>query len=88
LGLVSPLILLGKKILQDLCRGKVEWDDPVPDHIKPLWEKWRNELCELQNLKLSRCYKPEGFGEVISVELHHFKDACKMAMDSVHILDL
>ncbi|XP_063592525.1 uncharacterized protein LOC134769716 [Penaeus indicus] len=77
LGLVSPLILLGKKILQDLCRGKVEWDDPVPDHIKPLWERWRNELCELQNLKLPRCYKPESFGEIKSVELHHFSDACQ-----------
>ncbi|XP_063611948.1 uncharacterized protein LOC134785518, partial [Penaeus indicus] len=66
-----------KKIKQGLCGGKGEWDDLVPDHIKPLWEKWRNELSELQNLKLPICYKPEGFAEIKSVELHHFPDACQ-----------
>lgn len=36
---VSALILLGKKMLRGFCMGKVEWDEPVPDHIKPLWGK-------------------------------------------------
>ena len=30
LGFLAPLILVGKSLLQDLCRGKVEWDDPIP----------------------------------------------------------
>ncbi len=30
LGFLEPLILTGKGLLQDLCRGKVEWDDPIP----------------------------------------------------------
>ena len=29
----------------------------------------------LKSLKISRCYKPKGFGEVRTVELHHFSDA-------------
>ena len=36
-------------------------------------------LLQLSNLKVSRCYKPEGFGEVKSVELHNFSDASKDA---------
>lgn len=31
------------------------------------------------NLKIPRCYKPVGFGQLKSVELHHFLDASKDA---------
>ena len=75
LGLVSPVILTGKRILQDLCRDGVDWDDPVPDHIRPKWEQWRNELQLLQSCNIPRCYKPKEFGEIKSVELHYFADA-------------
>ena len=29
----------------------------------------------LKDIKLSRCYKPEGFGKVVSFGLHHFSNA-------------
>ena len=29
----------------------------------------------LKDVKLSRCYKPEGFGQVVSCSLHQFSDA-------------
>jgi len=31
---VAPLLLEGKSILQELCREKVAWDDPVSKEIK------------------------------------------------------
>ena len=75
LGLVAPLILLGKQILQDLCRENADWDDPIGDQLRPRWEQWRNELRLLEGLKIPRCYKPEEFGDPKVVELHHFSDA-------------
>lgn len=75
LGFAAPLILVGKRILQELCRGNMDWDDPIPDNLRPRWERWRNELHILEELEISRCFKPKGFGEVKSVELHHFFDA-------------
>ena len=33
------------------------------------------ELMKLQSIKIPRCYKPKGFGQVIRAELHHFSDA-------------
>ncbi|KAK3736794.1 hypothetical protein QZH41_011744 [Actinostola sp. cb2023] len=33
LGAVSPIILVGKQILQTLCRHNADWDDPVPEDI-------------------------------------------------------
>ena len=40
LGLVAPLILTGKQILQDLCRENADWDDPISDQLRSRWERW------------------------------------------------
>ena len=55
LGTVSPVILTSKQILQDLCRPKVNWDDPLLDEIIARWERWRSELPLLEKVKLNRC---------------------------------
>lgn len=75
LGLVAPFILTGKRILQELCRDGVGWDDEIPDELRPQWEKWRAELPALERLRISRCHKPQEFDEVKKAELHHFSDA-------------
>ena len=75
LGFAAPLILVGKQILQDLCRENCDWDDPIPDRLKSKWEQWCQELHILEHLKVRRCYKPDDFGETVSAELHHFSDA-------------
>ena len=75
LGLVAPVILQGKRILQELCRDGVRWDDEVPEDIRPRWERWRAELPALEKLKVLRCHKLNEFGEIKKVELHHFSDA-------------
>ena len=75
LGFAGPTLLEGKKILQELCREKADWDDTVPDDIKVLWDKWRRELPTLEKLSVPRCYKPTDFGRIVNAELHHFSDA-------------
>ncbi len=75
LGLISPITLVGKRILQDMCKQGVGWDDPLPDDLRPRWEKWRSELPALQDLRVPRCYHPSEFGNIICTELHHFSDA-------------
>ena len=81
-GFVAPLLLVGKRILQDLCREKANWDDPVPEHVKLRWEKWRNELLHLNELKVQRCLTPAGFEKTKSMELHHFSMRAQPATDS------
>ena len=75
LGLAAPFMLTGKQILQELCKDKTDWDEAVPETIRLRWEKWRGELRTLAEMKIRRCYKPDDFGEVKSVELHSFSDA-------------
>ena len=75
LGFVAPVLMVGKKILQELCREKADWDDPVPENIKARWERWRGELPSLKELSIPRCYKPSSFGRIAKAQLHHFSDA-------------
>ncbi|XP_063607775.1 uncharacterized protein LOC134782243 [Penaeus indicus] len=75
MGMVSPFILIGKRILQTLCQDGVDWDDDISDNLKQQWRRWRDDLIQLKELKIPRCYKPDVFRKVKSLELHHFSDA-------------
>ncbi|KAK0152254.1 hypothetical protein N1851_006383 [Merluccius polli] len=75
LGFVAPFVLSGKCILQELCRRNVQWDDPLSDDLRPRWEEWKTGLEGLKEVSISRCYYPPHFGNIVSVELHHFSDA-------------
>ncbi|KAK3745818.1 hypothetical protein QZH41_005681 [Actinostola sp. cb2023] len=79
LGFISPYVLPAKFILQDLCRQRFGWDDPVPDsREQERWNQWLEELSKLKELEVNRCLKPKSFGEVVSAELHNFSDASQL----------
>lgn len=75
LGFVAPFILLGKQILQQLCRDKAGWDEPLPEELRAQWELWLQDLLNLSELKINRCYIPTSFTDVKQYEIHHFSDA-------------
>ena len=86
LGAVSPVILVGKQILQAVCRQNINWDDPVTEDILPLWEKWWTELPLLQTLTFPRCLKPPGFGDPIRTEIHTFSDSSDTGLGQISYL--
>ncbi|KAK3736414.1 hypothetical protein QZH41_004029 [Actinostola sp. cb2023] len=61
IGIAAPVILQGKKILQELYQQKTDWNDDIPDEYKFKWEKWRNDLPLLENFTIQRYHKPENF---------------------------
>ena len=75
LGILSPFVLLGKKILQQLCKEAKDWDETIPEHLILEWERWQKDISLLAKIKVPRCYKPDEFGEVRVVKLHSFSDA-------------
>ena len=83
LGLVSPFLSEGRCIIQMLCHNQSAWDDPVDEDIQEKWVKWKCNLNILKDIKLSRCYKPEGFGQVVSSTLHRFSDASENGYEQV-----
>ena len=88
LGIASPVILVGKQILQDMCCDSIGWDDRVSDETYYRWQKWRSELPLIGNLKMNRCFKPSGFGEPVKVQVHSFSDASEKGLKEVSYLHL
>ena len=75
LGLVSPFVLIGKQVLQELVPDGRGWDDPIPEDLRSRWERWCHMLPELADIKVPRCYKDKELGTLAKVELHNFSDA-------------
>ena len=50
LGLLAPIILPTKKLLQDLRQQRLDWDDPVGENESQRWEKWKEDLPKLSQL--------------------------------------
>ena len=44
LGLASPFLLKGKRILQMITGKKCDWDDPISDTLRHDWERWRSKI--------------------------------------------
>lgn len=86
LGILSPVILPAKSILQELCRLRSGWDDAVPDHIAQQWSRWMEELPQLTSFGVDRCFKPPEFGETVDARLHHFSDASETGYGTVTYL--
>lgn len=75
LGILSPIVLSAKIILQELCRQRLGWDDSIPPSAAQEWRNWLKELHQLEHFQVSRCLKPQDFGDVTVAQLHHFTDA-------------
>ncbi|XP_046551822.1 uncharacterized protein LOC124261551 [Haliotis rubra] len=76
LGLVAPVLLPAKRILQDLCKDKdLGWDDNIGMEFAGRWTNWLQEVEMLKGLTVRRCVKPPDFGDVLSQLLHIFSDA-------------
>lgn len=72
MGIASPVILLGRQILQELSRRQLGWDEGIPADLRESWMCWMEGIQLLTAVRLNRCLKPVGFGSVTSIELHHF----------------
>lgn len=86
LGMLSPVILLAKNVLQELCRLRTGRDDAVPDHLAQQWSAWMEELQQLTDFGVDWCFKPPEFGETVEARLHHFSDASETGYGTVTYL--
>ncbi|XP_048048490.1 uncharacterized protein LOC125269604 isoform X1 [Megalobrama amblycephala] len=75
LGFVAPVLLNGKRILQEVCKRGTGWDDSLSTELQLRWEQWKQNLSELQEISIPRTYAPNNFGKIVKAELHHFSDA-------------
>lgn len=83
MGFAAPFLLQSKILLQDLC--KLGWDEQIPPDKVKVWERWRNDLQNLENLKIDRWIGMNNTDDT-SVQLHLFSDASEKGYGSVAYL--
>lgn len=88
LGLVSPITLRAKAIVQNLCRQKLGWDDQIPLMNQIEWKNWLGTLPHLENVSVNRCFKPKGFGNITNAQLHLFSDGSELGYGACAYLRL
>lgn len=86
LGILAPVVFTAKRILQDLCRNRLGWDDVIPAAVAQEWRDWLKELHQLEGFSIRRCLKPLNFGEAATAQLHHFADASEEGYGTVTYL--
>ena len=83
LFLVSPAIINGKRIFQETCSLKLDWDEELPHDVARRWKQWTTELPLLSKFKVPRCFVSHDF---VRIELHFFSDGSYVAYGSVAYL--
>jgi hypothetical protein len=73
IGLISPIVVRAKIILQNLWSLNLDWDDQVPPSIENLWSQFLTDLRHLPNLQIPR--KVIISSPAVVIELHGFCDA-------------
>ncbi|RLU26034.1 hypothetical protein DMN91_002197 [Ooceraea biroi] len=76
LGLIGPVIVQAKIIIQSLWKLQLTWDEPVPEEICTVWEMFQRSKSDLNNITLPRqvCIK-----QAVILQLHGFADASEAA---------
>ncbi|XP_043203579.1 uncharacterized protein LOC122371370 [Amphibalanus amphitrite] len=76
LGLLTPFTVRTKMLLKQLWIGGNRWDDPMQADARRLWEAWKEDLKELEKIRIPRSY---GSANTESFEIHTFCDASQDA---------
>ena len=86
LNFAAPVMLVAKKIMQELWRKKYSWDQQLEGEILQRWQSWKKDLHLLTKITIPRCYFTKPQHEGSSLELHNFSDASEVGYGSVSYL--
>ncbi|XP_076384582.1 uncharacterized protein LOC143263683 [Megalopta genalis] len=76
LGLLGPIIIVAKLLLQKLWTLKVDWDETLPMSLHTQWTRYYTQLPLLNNVKFHR---KTIITAASDIELHGFCDASEKA---------
>ena len=74
LGLLTPLTIQSRILMQMIWASKIGWDEPLRENETMLWKKWLHDLEKLKTCQIN---------QLNSAELHIFCDASSKAYTSV-----
>ena len=88
LGMAEPMVIQGRRLLQELTRKQMDWDAELDEEDRLAWTGWLSSLEGLDSLSISRCIKPKDFDSVTICQMHTFVDASEAAYGAVSYIRL
>ncbi|XP_018405479.1 PREDICTED: uncharacterized protein LOC108781862 [Cyphomyrmex costatus] len=81
LGLIAPVTIRAKILIQELWLLRISWDKPLPPDLHYRWLVFKQQLQALSNLNIPRWINISY--TALSIQLHGFSDASQLAMAAV-----
>lgn len=76
LGLLGPIIIVGKLLIQELWKKNLTWDEKVPPELCKKWNNFKNDLPYINEILIPRHVV---LSQYTAIELHGFSDASEKA---------
>ncbi|XP_061170566.1 uncharacterized protein LOC133179906 [Saccostrea echinata] len=86
LGMIAPVVLLGRILMRDLIAETTDWDIPLPECRIKDWRNWKDSLKSLEHLQVPRCLLQHPYKDCVLKRLHVFSDASEQAIAAVAFL--
>ena len=83
MGLISPIIVQMKILLQDICKANYHWDAKRDSELTTRWMKLISELGQVNVIQIPRCVTSEPDTKEFVYELEAFGDASSSAYAAV-----
>ncbi|CAH8641973.1 unnamed protein product [Schistosoma margrebowiei] len=83
LGLIAPVCLPAKVLLQKLCKSQIGWDQPLNEPYKSAWPNWVKFMRQIGHVTVARGIKKRIDEPDAEVELHLFSDASEIGYGAV-----
>jgi hypothetical protein len=77
LGLINPLLVTAKVVLQKLWTLQFGWDDPIPSGLEITWRQFTEDLRNIDKISIPR--RVIGIHLPEALEIHAFSDASQTA---------
>lgn len=80
MGIIAPVVVLAKILMQRIWDAKIGWDTVIPDQLFLQWDQFQRELQHTTELKIPRWV---GLDMGSEIEIHGFSDASTSAYGAV-----
>ncbi|XP_039303445.1 uncharacterized protein LOC113004455 [Solenopsis invicta] len=76
LGLLGPVVLYAKKLMQDVWKCKLDWDESVPQSVYTEWLDFVGQLETIDQISIDRRFLIDDYQ---GIQIHGFCDASGVA---------
>ena len=84
-GKITPITAMMKHDLHELVQRQLDWDDCIPDELRPIWESHFEMIKEINNIRFNRAVIPD---DAVSLDINTINTADaskKIACSAIYV---